>query len=357
MFIIAITGCLYAFKTEIENATQTYRYVEAVDSLNLRPTEFARIARTMIPDQELHSINIKQQGEAVEAIFYEEQDRFYQAVYIHPNTGKVLKRVDLTANFFDFVLQGHYYLWLPPWLGQPIVATATLIFFFMLLSGIILWWPRNRNARKQRFWFRWKKKSTRWKRKNYDLHNIFGFYVSSLALVFVLTGLVWGFQFFGVFVYWIAGGEKSAIYTEPPSLARSSESDSVRDPVDDVYELLRNEYPDAYAIELHLPHDSTSSVYAMIRPDAGTYYASDYRFFDQYTLEEIEVDQIYGKYKDASAADQLIRMNYDIHIGAIGGLGGKILAFIASLLCASLPVTGFMIWLGRKKKKKKVLVR
>ena len=45
-------------------------------------------------------------------------------------------------------------------------------------------------------------------------------------------------------------------------------------------------------------------------------------------------------------------MNYDIHVGAVLGLPGKILAFFASLIAASLPVTGFVIWWGRRKKSK-----
>jgi uncharacterized iron-regulated membrane protein len=45
-------------------------------------------------------------------------------------------------------------------------------------------------------------------------------------------------------------------------------------------------------------------------------------------------------------------MNYDIHTGAIIGLPGKILAFFASLIVASLPITGFYIWWGRKQKQK-----
>jgi uncharacterized iron-regulated membrane protein len=45
-------------------------------------------------------------------------------------------------------------------------------------------------------------------------------------------------------------------------------------------------------------------------------------------------------------------MNYDIHVGAVLGLTGKILAFIASLVAASLPVTGTLIWIGRKRKMK-----
>jgi len=55
---------------------------------------------------------------------------------------------------------------------------------------------------------------------------------------------------------------------------------------------------------------------------------------------------------EASGADKLLRMNYDIHTGAILGITGKILAFFASLIAASLPVTGLYIWVGRKKKKR-----
>jgi uncharacterized iron-regulated membrane protein len=46
-------------------------------------------------------------------------------------------------------------------------------------------------------------------------------------------------------------------------------------------------------------------------------------------------------------------MNYDIHVGAIGGIPGKILAFIISLICASLPITGLLVWLNKGKKKSK----
>ena len=65
------------------------------------------------------------------------------------------------------------------------------------------------------------------------------------------------------------------------------------------------------------------------------------------------VEHIYGRLKDAGLADKLLRMNYDIHVGAIGGLAGKILAFCISLVIATLPVTGFYIWYGRRWKKVK----
>tara|TARA_Y100000588_G_C13370825_1_gene550581 strand:+ start:147 stop:413 length:267 start_codon:yes stop_codon:yes gene_type:complete len=48
-------------------------------------------------------------------------------------------------------------------------------------------------------------------------------------------------------------------------------------------------------------------------------------------------------------------MNYDLHVGTIGGMPTKILAFLASLICASLPITGFYVWWLRKNKWKKLM--
>ena len=77
------------------------------------------------------------------------------------------------------------------------------------------------------------------------------------------------------------------------------------------------------------------------------------RFAERAIAKEIETNNLYGKLENASGADLAMRMNYDIHVGQIWGLPGKILAFCASLIVASLPVTGTLVWWGRKKKAKK----
>ncbi|MBC8988152.1 PepSY domain-containing protein [Pedobacter sp. N36a] len=102
---------------------------------------------------------------------------------------------------------------------------------------------------------------------------------------------------------------------------------------------------------MHVPDHAKSAIKVAINPDTDTFWKADYLYYDQYTLKEMEVRHSYGKLKNASMADKITRMNYDIHIGAIAGLPGKILAFLASLIAASLPITGFLIWRGRKKKK------
>ena len=54
-----------------------------------------------------------------------------------------------------------------------------------------------------------------------------------------------------------------------------------------------------------------------------------------------------------SNGGKLSDMNYDLHTGQLLGLGGKIVAFLASLISASLPITGTVLWWGRRQKSKK----
>lgn len=349
VFIIAVTGCLYAFQEEIQNMAQEYRFVEKQDAPFLMPSQMERIAKKELPGKLLHAIKYNGREKAAEAIFYSYEPTYYDIIYLNPYDGKIQATVDQESGFFPFILDGHFYLWLPDEIGQVVVATATLIFLAMLISGLILWWPKNRKAAKQRFWFKWKD-GLKWKRKNYDLHNITGFYISAIALIFVITGLVWGFQWFAFSYYTIAGGEKSLVYEDPIS---EKKAEAIANPLDKTWLKMQQLYPEASSIEVHPPETPTSSIAANANPESGTYWKIDYRYFDQYTLEEKNVSHIYGRFPDAKIADKLFRMNYDIHTGAILGLPGKILAFLISLLIASLPVTGTMIWIGRNNKSKK----
>ena len=163
--------------------------------------------------------------------------------------------------------------------------------------------------------------------------------------------MVWGFEWFAQGYYKLAGGEKSLLYIEPKSDSTLVYQSDVP-AIDRLYAMMRSENPTAEVLEVHIPETASSAIEVSINPDDETYWQADYRYFDQYTLEELSVDHIYGKSANASVADNLMRMNYDIHTGAVIGLSGKIIAFFASLIVASLPITGFYIWWGRKQKDK-----
>ncbi|MCG6191036.1 PepSY domain-containing protein [Maribellus maritimus] len=48
-------------------------------------------------------------------------------------------------------------------------------------------------------------------------------------------------------------------------------------------------------------------------------------------------------------------INLPIHDGSILGFPGKLLAFFASFIAASLPVTGFILWLKRRKRRRSLI--
>lgn len=352
VFIVAVTGCCWVFQDEIKGLVSQPPLVEGVEKTMLLPGQARKIAEAVLPARHIHGILYGGRNEAVEVIFYEADPEFYQAVFLHPYSGEVLRVENYLSGFFPFVLEGHLYLWLPEEVGKQVVSWSTLIFVIMLISGIVLWWPKNKKGRKQRFTFDWKS-GPNWKRKNYDLHAVGGFYASFIALVIAYTGLVMAFDWLEQSAYQLVGGEKSVAFTIPNN---STEPDSppanLSTAMDRLMPRLMEEYAHARTLEFHYPPTDSSSIYVEIAYEEGVYYSSDYRFYDQHSLAEVETPSLYDAYENASFSDKVIRMNYDVHVGAIGGLPGKILAFLASLTVASLPVTGFMVWLGRKKKKK-----
>ena len=351
---LGITGCILAFQREIENATQSYRFVEERQQEFLAPSVLQDVAVKTLPDKHLHAVLYETRDKAAQAIFYQfEPNEHYYIVYLDPYTSEVLKVKNMDNDFFRQVLMGHYYLWLPPEIGQPIVASATLVFVIMMISGLILRWPRNKAARKQRFTIRF---NARWKRVNYDLHNVLGFYMTWLGIILALTGLVWGFQWFANGLYSVTGGEKQLVYQEP--LSDTTRMAQLGEPaIDVVWKKMKAEHPGAKVLEVHIPESAASPIAANVNPDPETYWQIDYRYFDQYNFKELPAESIYGRFNDAAVADKIIRMNYDLHTGAIIGLPGKILMFFASLIAASLPVTGVYLWLGKKKKKKKTVTQ
>ncbi|GAB3217985.1 PepSY domain-containing protein [Algoriphagus aestuariicola] len=353
VFIVAVTGCIYAFQAEIQDLTQSHRFVEPKAQAILPPSKISEIAHQVFPEGHLHAVLYPKPDRSAQAIFfsYGEGHDHYKIAYVNPYSGEVLKVKDENKGFFPFILDGHFYLWLPDAIGQKVVGIFTLIFLFMIISGLVLWWPKGKNL-KQSLTVKW---NARWRRKNYDLHQVLGFYVMVFALVFVVTGLVWSFFWFRDGYYSLLTGKEQFVeYYDPISDSTQIWTEATP-ALDKVWLKMREEYPNADYIEVHPPELPHAAIAANANPDGDTYWQIDYRYFDQYTLEELPVEHMWGRIDEASTGEKLFRMNYDIHVGAIGGFPGKLLAFFLSAIIASLPVTGFLVWWGRRNKVKKNL--
>ena len=346
VFIVGLTGCLYVFIAEIESVTAPYKRVPVRQDSYLAPTALRTIAAAVFPGKRVRYINYQQGRAAYIALF----DKGYNVgVYTDPYTGARLhvKNED-SFDFFSFVLHGHRGLWMPYPIGRPVVDTAILIFIILLLSGLVLWWPKNlRKAnRLKSFTIKWKASP---KRVNYDLHNVLGFYGMLILLVIAITGSLYGFEWVRSSFYKVtSGGKNYPAFRAPQSdtlVAGSFHSSSL----DSLFESIHTKNPGA-AFFVFFPDKKPDPIQVTINHQPGKTYDIELLYFDQFTLRKLPGPGIYKeKFQDATLADRISRLNYDIHTGQIGGLPTKVLAFFASLIAASLPITGFYIWWGRSK--------
>ena len=119
--------------------------------------------------------------------------------------------------------------------------------------------------------------------------------------------------------------------------------------VDAAYAQVRQHSPTADMVMIGLATDPKQPLYCLTYQKALHYYHRD-----EYYLHPVS-GQLLGALPHAtkSLGKKLGDLNYDLHTGQILGLGGKIVAFLISLLSASLPVTGTLLWWGRRHKARK----
>lgn len=348
VFILGITGCILAFEQEIRGLTEPYRNVKPRQQSYQPPSVLKAIAGRHLASGLALGIEYPGKGKAAVAAYYDATH--YELVFLDPYTGAFLKHKNMNRDFFRIVLDGHYYLWLPHKIGQPVAATATLIFGVLLISGMVLWWPRTKAAIRQRFRVKW---NTGWRRKNYDLHAVLGFYMSWIAVFIVITGLVFGFEWAAKALYWVSSGGRPMIEHQHP-VSDTTKAASREQLADYLWQQHLPETGEQESIAVYFANLPADPVEVIINHRPGTYYHSDYYHYDQYTGARLKAKGSWdGKFSEATIADKIARMNYDIHVGAVLGFAGKLLAFFASLVAASLPVTGFLMWKGRLRKRRK----
>lgn len=340
--ILGITGCILVFEQEIKNISSPWLFAEKpAGRVILSPSELYLSVKKALPDKEVHSVWYH--GENKSAAVTINSD---SVVYVNPYTAKVTAMVH-HEDFFEFIDEGHRRLWLPDKIGKQVIGWSTLIFFVLLISGLVLWWPKkwNRTGKDQSFKIKWKAK---FKRVNYDLHNVLGFYSLLLALVMCISGLMMSFSWFNKSVYWLAGGNRvphkpdHEVFNAAPS-TMLAHADLVWIKVQKEFALYNKDQ-----IIISFPDEPTEPIYACTDMINGHWRDL---YFNPTTLQ---LTKSAGKrLSDLAFPDQLRKLNYALHVGAFAGLTSKIFFFIASLICASLPITGFYIWWGKKKKTKK----
>ena len=187
ILVMAATGVLLAFERQITEAADGYR-VEATGP-RLPLEELHGKLREAQPDARPTGVLIRSEPTAP-LVFQSGRGR---SVHVDPYTGAVLgEGAANTRAFFKWVTELHRWLALKDQsreTGKAVTSAAALVFFFILLSGLYLWFPK-----------RWTKRGLlaittfrpelRGRARDWNWHNVLGLWSVLPLLLTVSTGLV-----------------------------------------------------------------------------------------------------------------------------------------------------------------------
>ena len=378
--LICFSGAALVFEKEVmELCHRELYFVKKVEAAPL-PMEqlMTKVAATLPDSVSVTGVNISSDPERAYQVTLSKPRR--ASMYVDQYTGEIMGKYE-RAPFFNFMFRMHRWLldsmkqdggifW-----GKMIVGTSTLMFVFVLISGIVVWWPRTRKALKNSLKIVANKG---WRRFWYDLHVAGGMYALVFLLAMALTGLTWSFQWYRTGFYKTFGvevqpgmghGNAAANATakggkregspegrsgrhgnrgeKPEGRGEHSESREgrKRSPYTNwqqVYEQLAEANPDYKLISVS---DGSASV---ALPRFGNQRGTDRYKFNPRNGEITETTL----YKDLDNSGKIRGWIYSMHVGSWGGMLTRILTFVAALVGASLPLTGYYLWIRRLMKRK-----
>ncbi len=330
--ILCFTGALLVFQTEITAAMHPAR--------SHVPAGTTRLGADALVDAAVaHS------GETVEVVTTYSDPAYAvkvvtadgTQVYVDPYTTRVVETHHGGEHVFEVIEAMHRRL-LAGEIGRRIVGVATVMFVVILLSGIVIWWPRTLRALAAHLTF---KRPAGWKRRNYDLHVVLGAYATLVLLVVGATGLVWSYRTVGKAVDGLTPPGKA---TPPPphsSLAAGRPAISFQA----AFDLGSAALGPTTTLSVYPATRPRDAIAVMgIPPHAPWRQAMDYAYLDRSTGSTLRVD----RFANRPLGDLARRITNPIHVGSLYGLPSEIAAFIACLIGTIAPFTGAVIWINRR---------
>jgi len=347
VLIVAGTGSLLVFEDELEQTFQSsFFYVDVPANTSRQPIDnLTAYVQRVNPKYKMYSIVVE--PEADRSIIFmlrkgkvkEIKNQLYVAV--NPYTGKIIETIPGNKRFFSVVLQLHRYLCMGE-TGKVITGISCSIFTILIITGLILWWPK-RNNRKQRFRVKW---NASFKRLNWDLHAVFGFYVHIILLMIALTGLVWSYKWVNNLLYIAFDGNTKNQKIEPPKSVAAENTGIAY--LEQVITNTNKRLPYVGTITLRFPDEEGQAVYTYKNDRSRHGNVNDYLYF-QIGTGALVKERLYDNESRGTIARRWV---FPIHTGSLYGIPTKIISLIAALTAFTLPISGFVLWMGRKKKKK-----
>lgn len=356
-----LTGTILVFENELQHLFFKHRYYAVDKGTVLTADSLINRVTKKMPGVKISGIKFyADKGRTVEVslmqtakkngLIYMEKEKILKqkapegnrlTAFVNPYSGEVLEIYNYRKSFFYFVMDLHRWM-LGGDTGKMIVGICTLIFLFILITGIILWWPKNKQILKQRLKI---KGDAGLKRLNHDYHIVLGFYSAIFLFVFAFTGLAWSFEWFNKGIFTVTNSSM-----ERPKPPKNIVKDSINKiSVELALQTVISQNNKAVYYNVSLPKDSTEG-YAVniLSEDARHESATDTYFVDAYKPAIIGVQ----KFADKNRGQKLRSIFKPIHVASIYGIPSKIIGFLACLSGVFFPASGIFMWYNRTRKKR-----
>jgi uncharacterized iron-regulated membrane protein len=189
--VLAISGSIYLFKTEIESWIDRPYDRLAIAGHPATAADQVRAALAAVPGSTLKAYELPQAADSAARVIVGRDGRATR-VYLHPESLEVLKTVAEDERIMRVLFRLHGELLIGN-RGSALVELAASWAIVMILTGLFLWWPRGAGAMRGVVYPRiGSGPRVFWR----DIHAVTGFWISGLALFLLFSGLPWA-KFWG----------------------------------------------------------------------------------------------------------------------------------------------------------------
>ncbi|WP_432208601.1 PepSY domain-containing protein [Acinetobacter variabilis] len=392
--IMGVTGAIYSYEPQILKWMNSDSYtVQVQEQDKLSPAQLYQHFQTQNPEMKINSITVAQDPSASSTVnIVKEGARRGYNMMVNPYTAEVLPEIK-GREFFQFVQQLHRNLTVGP-VGKQITGACALMLIFFVLSGLYLRWPKRHSVKQ------WLAVKPQLKGRNFiwDLHAVVGTWVVIFYLILACTGLYWSYDWWRNGMFKVLGVERPQPEMQQGQGGRGGEeqgrsagesrgegqhgsrgegagergpqSEGQRENrgegrekgVDDTVLLtalnkswagFQNEFNDKYSTvtfnipkkadgELKLSFTDVEVQHERARNNA-TYNYQDAAF------TSVEM------YEDKKLNEKIMSSMLPVHRGSFFGPIYQFFAMVASLLMPLFFITGWMLYLKRRKQKKLTL--
>ncbi|MCM3177250.1 PepSY-associated TM helix domain-containing protein [Cytobacillus horneckiae] len=188
LIILAFSGAVYLFKPQIESFLYNNQYyVQQADSEAISANEQLAKVSEAYPDSTVTSVTYYEEANRTTEFALSDQG-VMKTVYVNPYNGEIAGEIETDKKFTEVFKKLHSELIIGGTVANRIVELAACWAVILLVTGLYIWWPRNKAS----IWGTILPRITSEGRTFWrDMHAVPAFWLSVFLLILIATGLPW----------------------------------------------------------------------------------------------------------------------------------------------------------------------